>query len=199
MNFTGSMQGGLITPSTSSISSSSSHHISFLSKLNPFSNLFPPHDWYLVQSIVDRHLSRPIMISFRILGFICWAGQRWLDLIRIKKYKAKQPCFHTYQFCACAIKHIKESCNQDRPFLELDPVEIEDNRILQLSDKTDKWVCTIGLKLTTVLTAERSAKLYHPKSFGRYTVSKIYFNNVFLHIPWKIDSVGYEDLNRHNT
>ena len=134
MNYTDSAQGGPITPSksstSSSTSSSSSHHISFLSKLNLFSNRFPPHDWYLVQSIVDRHLSRPIMISFRILGFIVWAGQHWLDLIRIKKYKAKHPCFHTYHFCVCAIKHIKENCNQDRPFLELDPIEIENNRIL---------------------------------------------------------------------
>ena len=83
-------------------------------------------------------MSRPIAISFRILGFVCWSAQRWVDIIRIKKHKTTTGlCFHPYIFCGCGINYIKENYTTDRPFLEKQTLVKENNRITQVSDKTE--------------------------------------------------------------
>ena len=142
--------GSLMAPqkdkdSVNSSTTSHSDHINFLTKLNPHSNLYPAADWSVIDSLVNKYMSKPISTCFRVLGFVVWFGQKWLDTIRIKQHKLNNHCFHPHIFCKHGIDFIKSTSTCDRPFLEMENIVRENDRITQVSDQTEQWLCRTGL------------------------------------------------------
>ena len=58
----------------------------------------------------------------------------------------------------------------------------ENDRIMQVSDHAEQWLCTIGLKLLSLMSADQTSKPTLPKSYGQYTVSKVFFNDMYVHV-----------------
>ena len=150
--------------------------------MNPHSNLYPAADWSVIDSLVNKYMSKPISTCFRVLGFVVWFGQKWLDTIRIKQHKLNNHCFHPHIFCKHGIDFIKSTSTCDRPFLDMENIIRENDRITQVSDQTEQWLCTIGLKLMSVMSADRTSKPILPKSYGQYTMSKVFFNDMYVQV-----------------
>ena len=83
MDFSKTGEGGLANPSPPL----EINYVNILQKMNPNTLLFPAEDWYIFDKIVHKFISRPLSISFRILSWVCWARQKWLDTVRIKNSK----------------------------------------------------------------------------------------------------------------
>ena len=160
----------------------STHHTNVLQKLATNLPTFPPQDWYIVQRTVDRNMSRHPSVTFRILGWLCLFAQKWLDIIRIMKYKkGVSHCYHPHIFCTCAITFLRESCKNDKPFqinISLQRSKNKfiqsENKFIQVSQDMQQLLCNVGLKIACILCADKNHPPSLPVAFGNYSVSKIF-------------------------
>ena len=53
------------------------NQISFKQKLIPTMTIFPARDWYIVEAVTSRHLSKSRRTTLKILGWVCLIGQKW--------------------------------------------------------------------------------------------------------------------------
>ena len=58
----------------------------------------------------------------------------------------------------------------------------ENGNIIQVSGQIEQTLCDLGLKLMAVLSADLTSKATLPKSYGQYATSKIFFNNMYVHV-----------------
>ena len=131
------------------------NQISFSQKLIPTTTIFPAQDWYIVESVTSRHLSKSPRITFKILGWVCLIGQKWHDIVRIKKWKqTNKLCVHPHIFCRCAILFLNQQNKCDRPFPPDFVLNRVDNKFLQVSDKSEELLTNTGLKIASILCAD---------------------------------------------
>ena len=119
-------------------------------------------DWYIVEKIIYRNMSCSPHISFRILGWVCLAGQKWVDIIRIKRFKqtnGRSTCYHPHICCVCGEEFVKQHFTNDRPFLNKINLHRQDNKFMQVSIEMELLLCKIDLKIASVLCTDRITSL----------------------------------------
>ena len=159
------------------------NQISVHQKLVPNVPTFPARDWYIVEATTSRHLSKSPRISFKILSWICLIGQKWHDIVTIKKWKqSNNICFHPHIFCKCAMLFLKQDRQTYRPFSPEFQLDRMNNKFIQVSPECEQLLINTGLKIASVLCSDISGAPSLPKVFGNFTVSKMFFNNYFCYI-----------------
>ena len=79
---------------------------------------FPKYDAYIIEAVIQKHMTKEPRISFKIIGWIACCAMKWRDITIIKKKKtiARNTCFHDIIFCRCAKDYLIENQVFDRPF-----------------------------------------------------------------------------------
>ena len=155
----------------------------FQPNITPNMSVYRACDWYIAETIINRHLSRTPRTSFKILGWVCFIAQKWRDIVKIKKWKlTNKPCCHLIIFCECAITFLKQHTQCDRPFLPHFPIERQNDRFVQTSPQSETLLINTGLLIATVLCADIAIKLSLPKALGNFTISKVFFNSYWGYI-----------------
>ena len=134
------------------------NHIDFRADFIP-NVKFPPRDWSILEDVIRRNLSRPPKVVFRIVGWVVYCAQKWVDIVRLKRMKVtlsrKARCIHPVNFCGCTTKFL-EARTHDRPFNPEYSPERADDRFLQVSNQTDELLTRVGLLVCSVLCADVS-------------------------------------------
>ena len=89
--------------------------------LQPDPNMqkYPHTDWHIIESVVERNMSLPPKVTFKIIGWIAYIFTCWRDIVLAKKFKAtiaRNTCFHNIIFCKCVCDYLEHNQTCDWPF-----------------------------------------------------------------------------------
>ena len=165
-------------PSNSNVVNS----IRFRQNLDPIPTRYPNADWTIVEGVMKKYSFLPPRTTFRILGWLVFAAQKWSDLAKIRRMQQSAPCIHTLKYCVCAIQYLKENRQADRSFPAHFPLAINEGRFVPAFEWQNRRLTKVGLLFASVLCADVSIKPSLPRCLGNFTISKQTFNHLFVYV-----------------